>query len=290
MLMPLVRSLRPHQWAKNSFVLAPLVFARALGDLHAIHRALLAFAAFCAISSAVYLINDLRDREADRRHPLKKHRPLAAGTLSAGVAVVAALLLALGAVALAHHLNPRVLTVIAVYVTLNLLYSTVLKHVVILDVMIVAVGFVLRVLAGGAAIGVAVSSWLVLCTIFLALFLAFSKRRHEIVLLAHDAADQRKVLSSYSPAFLDQMINVVSASSVVCYALYAIAPQTTEKYHTEHLVYTIPLVLFGIFRYLYLMYQSKDARSPTDAILSDAPFLVNLGLWVVAVLWIVYGL
>jgi 4-hydroxybenzoate polyprenyltransferase len=290
MLIPLVRSLRPHQWAKNSFVLAPLVFARALGEGTAIERALLAFAAFCAISSAVYLVNDLRDRDADRRHPLKKHRPLAAGTLSPSLAIVTALGLAATSAALAHHLGTRVLVVIAVYVALNLLYSTVLKHVVILDVMIVAVGFVLRVLAGGAAIGVAVSSWLVLCTIFLALFLAFSKRRHEIVLLAQDAADQRKVLSSYSPAFLDQMINVVSASSVVCYALYAIAPQTTEKYHTEHLVYTIPLVLFGIFRYLYLMYQAKDAKSPTDAILSDAPFLVNMGLWAAAVLWIVYGL
>lgn len=290
MLIPLIRSLRPHQWVKNAFVLAPLVFARALGDLASVHRALLAFAAFCAISSAVYLINDLRDREADRRHPLKKNRPLAAGTLPVGVALAAALALAGTAFTLAHHLNPRVLTVIAVYAALNLLYSTVLKHVVILDVMIVAVGFVLRVLAGGAAIGVAVSSWLVLCTIFLSLFLAFSKRRHEILLLTHQAADQRKVLSSYSPAFLDQMINVVSASSVVCYALYAIAPQTTEKYHTEHLVYTIPLVLFGIFRYLYLMYQTQDAKSPTDAILSDPPFLVNLGLWTAAVLWIVYGL
>lgn len=290
MLIPLVRSLRPHQWAKNSFVLAPLVFARALGDLESVERALLAFVAFCCISSAVYLVNDLRDREADRRHPLKKHRPLAAGTLPVAVAVTAALALAGAAAAIAYRLSPRVLTVIAVYAALNLLYSTVLKHVVILDVMIVAVGFVLRVLAGGAAIGVAVSSWLVLCTIFLSLFLAFSKRRHEIMLLAHDAAEQRKVLSSYNPAFLDQMINVVTASSVVCYALYAIAPQTTEKYHTEHLVYTIPLVLFGIFRYLYLMYQAKDARSPTDAILSDAPFLVNLVLWTAAVLWIVYGL
>jgi 4-hydroxybenzoate polyprenyltransferase len=290
MLIPLVRSLRPHQWAKNSFVLAPLVFARALGDFESVQRALLAFAAFCCIASAVYLVNDLRDREADRRHPLKKHRPLAAGTLPVAVAVIAALVLAGAAAAIAYSLSPRVLTVIAVYAVLNLLYSTVLKHVVILDVMIVAVGFVLRVLAGGAAIGVAVSSWLVLCTIFLSLFLAFSKRRHEIMLLAHDAAEQRKVLSSYNPAFLDQMINVVTASSVVCYALYAIAPQTTEKYHTEYLVYTIPLVLFGIFRYLYLMYQAKDARSPTDAILSDAPFLVNLVLWTAAVLWIVYGL
>lgn len=290
MLIPLVRSLRPHQWAKNSFVLAPLVFARALGDVEAIQRALLAFAAFCAISSAVYLVNDLRDREADRRHPLKKNRPIAAGKLPVAVAVVAALVLAAVAFGLANYLNPRVLVVIAIYAALNLLYSTVLKHVVILDVMIVAVGFVLRVLAGGAAIGVAVSSWLVLCTIFLSLFLAFSKRRHEIMLLTSEAAGQRKVLSSYNPAFLDQMINVVTASSVVCYALYAIAPQTTEKYHTEHLVYTIPLVLFGIFRYLYLMYQAKDARSPTDAILSDPPFLVNLALWTVAVLWIVYGL
>ncbi|HSL83316.1 MAG TPA: decaprenyl-phosphate phosphoribosyltransferase, partial [Thermoanaerobaculia bacterium] len=155
--------------------------------------------------------------------------------------------------------------------------------------MLLAVGFVFRVLAGGLAVGVEVSSWLLLCTIFVALFLAFSKRRHEIVLLAEAAPGQRRVLDHYSPAFLDQMINVVTASTVVCYALYAVSPETAERFHSRWLVYTVPLVLFGIFRYLYLIYQKTDEKNPTEAILTDPPFLVNLALWALAVVWIVYG-
>lgn len=285
----LVRSLRPAQWAKNLFVLAPLVFGKQLDDPAVLLRALAAFGAFCAASSAVYLVNDLRDREADRRHPLKRHRPIASGALSAPAAVAATVaLFALAALA-AAPLGLGVLAVVGLYTAFNLLYSAGLKHVVILDVMILAVGFVFRVLAGGLAVGVAVSSWLLLCTIFLALFLAFSKRRHEIVLLAEAAPGQRRVLDHYSPAFLDQMINVVTASTVVSYALYAVSPETAERFHSRWLVYTVPLVLFGIFRYLYLIYQKPDEKNPTEAILTDAPFLVNLALWALAVVWIVYG-
>src|SRR5436305_12334669 len=172
---------------------------------------------------------------------------------------------------------------------MNVLYTAGLKHVVILDVMTISAGFVLRVLAGAAATGVQVSSWLLLCTIFLSLFLAFSKRRHEITLLAEGATSQRRVLDHYSVAFLDQMINVVTASAVVSYALYAVAPETVEKYHTQHLVYTLPMVLFGIFRYLYLMYQQPgEERNPTEAILGDPPFLINIVLWGLAVVVIVY--
>ena len=170
-----------------------------------------------------------------------------------------------------------------------MLYTLWFKHMVILDVMSIAISFVLRVEAGAQATGIAVSSWLFLCTTFLALFLAFSKRRHEITLLAHAASGQRPVLDHYSPAFLDQMINVVTASSVVSYALYAVAPETVQKYHTQDLVFTIPLVLYGIFRYLYLMYQRPGERNPTEAILRDAPFLINILLWGLAVVWIVYG-
>jgi 4-hydroxybenzoate polyprenyltransferase len=285
----LVRSLRPAQWAKNLFVLAPLVFGKQLDDPAVLLRALAAFGAFCAASSAAYLINDLRDREEDRRHPLKRHRPIASGALPAPAAAGAAAVLLLVAAALALPLGLGVLALIAGYAALNVLYSAGLKHVVILDVMIVAVGFVLRVLVGGLAIGVEVSSWLLLCTIFLALFLAFSKRRHEIVLLAEAAPGQRRVLDHYSPAFLDQMINVVTASTVVSYALYAVSPETAERFHSRWLVYTVPLVLFGIFRYLYLIYQKTDEKNPTEAILTDAPFLVNLALWALAVVWIVYG-
>lgn len=285
----LARTLRPHQWAKNLFVLAPLVFGKELDDPVSVVRAAVAFAAFCLLSSAVYLVNDVRDREEDRRHPLKRHRPIASGVLPVSLAVAAAGALFAGGVALTAPLGWPTLGVASGYVLLHVLYSAGLKHQVILDVMIVAVGFVLRVLAGGLAIGVEVSSWLLLCTIFLALFLAFSKRRHEIVLLAEEAPGQRRVLDHYSPAFLDQMINVVTASAVVCYALYAISPETAARFDSRWLVYTVPLVLFGIFRYLYLIYQRPDEKNPTEAILTDPPFLVNLGLWALAVLWIVYG-
>lgn len=287
--MPLVRSLRPSQWPKNLFVLAPLVFGSRLGQAAAVRRGLLALAAFCCAASAVYLLNDLRDREEDRRHPLKRLRPLAAGTLKVPVAMAAVVVLIAAVAALAIRLGAGFAAVLGAYLLLNLLYTFWFKHMVILDVMCIALGFVLRVVAGAQAAVVQVSSWLFLCTIFLALFLAFSKRRHEIMLLAEGAAGQRPVLDHYSPAFLDQMINVVTASSVVSYALYAVAPETVAKFHTQGLIYTIPLVLYGIFRYLYLMYQRADQRNPTEAILRDLPFLLNLALWGAAVVWIVYG-
>jgi len=280
--------MRPTQWPKNLFVLAPLVFGRLLGDRQAILRALLALVAFCLASSAVYLINDIKDREEDRNHPLKRHRPLAAGTLGVPAAMAALLVLAGAAIALALSLGTGFALILVVYLLINLLYTHGLKHVVILDVMSISAGFVLRVLAGAAATAVQVSSWLLLCTIFLSLFLAFSKRRHEITLLAEGATSQRRVLHHYSAAFLDQMINVVTASSVVSYALYAVAPETVEKYHTQHLIYTLPMVLFGIFRYLYLMYQEPGERNPTEAILGDPPFLINMVLWGLAVVAIVY--
>lgn len=285
----LLRSLRPAQWAKNLFVLAPLVFAQRLTLLPSAGRALLAFAIFCAASSTVYLINDIRDREEDRRHPIKRLRPIAAGSLPVGAAALAAALLGAGALTAALGLGPLFAGIVGGYLLLNVLYSAGLKDLVILDVMSISLGFVLRVLGGAVATGVAVSDWLLLCTIFLALFLAFSKRRHELMLLADAAHEQRSVLSHYSQAFLDQMINVVTASSVLAYALYAIAPETVQKFHTRHLIYTIPMVLFGIFRYLYLIYQRPGKRNPTEAILRDPPFLINMLLWAAAVLWIVYG-
>lgn len=288
MIRPLVKSLRPTQWAKNLFVLAPAVFSSLLLHPEILARAALALAAFCCASSAVYLVNDIRDREEDRRHPLKKLRPLAAGTLEVSTAVVAVAVLAGAAALISFRLGSGFSVILGSYLLLNILYTLWLKHMVILDVMSISLGFVLRVEAGAVASGVEVSRWLLLCTIFLALFLAFSKRRHEITLLAGAAAGQRRVLDQYSPAFLDQMINVVTASAVVSYALYSVAPETVQKYNTRDLVYTIPMVLYGIFRYLYLMYQQPGERNPTEAILRDPPFLINMVLWGAAVVWIVY--
>ena len=280
--------MRPQQWVKNFFVFAPLVFAHRLANGALLANALLVFAAFCAGSSAVYLLNDIRDVEADRNHPLKRSRPIASGALSVRVAAIAALVLVALTVLAGVALGPRPLVVLVVFLALNTLYSWWLKHVVILDVMVLALGYVLRVEAGAAAVGVAVSSWLVLCTIFVALFLGFSKRRHELLLLAEAAPAQRPVLSQYSPTFLDQMINVVTASTVLSYALYAISDESVQK-HGRGLLYTVPFVLFGIFRYLYLMYQRPGHANPTEDVLTDPPFLINVALWSGVVLWVLYG-
>ncbi len=287
--MALLRAIRPIQWVKNGFVLAPVVFAHQLDEPEVLGRAALAFAAFCAAASAVYLFNDLRDREDDRRHPLKRSRPIARGDLGVPLAWVAAVLLAGAALAASVPLGRGFGGLLALYLGINLLYSSWLKRLVIIDVMLVAVGYVIRVEAGAAAVGVALSSWLLLCTIFLALFLIFSKRRHELLLLAEEAGDHRAVLDHYSPTFLDQMINVVTASTVVSYALYVVDPETISRFGSERLVYTVPLVLYGIFRYLYLVYQRPRRRNPTEAVLKDLPSVINVLVWGLAVLWIVYG-
>ena len=211
----LLKLMRPAHWVKNVFVLAPLIFAQMVHDPLALGRGAIAFAAFCAVSSTVYIFNDFLDREEDRNHPVKRLRPLAAGTVSPTAAIALGASLLAAAVAGAIYLGPPVLVVMSIYLLLNALYTQWLKHLVILDVMTVSVGFVLRVEAGGFAIGVEISTWILLCTFLLALFLAFSKRRHELILLAQDASEQRKVLTQYSPAFLDQMINVVTASTVI---------------------------------------------------------------------------
>lgn len=284
----LFTTLRPRQWVKNVFVLAPLVFAQALTDGAALRRAAITFAAFCCAASAVYLFNDLRDREQDRNHPVKARRPIASGAVPAGLAGAVALALAVASIAIVWPLGRKVAAIVAVYLGLNALYSLGLKKVAIVDVLVVSVGFVLRVLAGGAAIDVEVSAWLLLCTIFVSLLLAVAKRRHELILLPTAAADQRPVLDRYSPALLDQMMNVVTASSVLSYALYSVDPQTVEKFHSHTLVYTIPFVLFGIFRFLYLVYQDRSELNPTEAMLKDPPFVMNLLLWGATVIAIVY--
>jgi len=290
MMLPLLRAMRPIQWVKNVFVLAPMVFAERLLEVQVMTRALLAFAVFCCAASAIYLVNDIRDREEDRHHPQKKHRPIAAGSLSVSAAAIAAAVLGVTAVGGALYLGTRFLVLLAVYLAINLAYSSGgLKRVVILDAMAVASGYVLRVMAGGAAVNVAISNWLLLCTTFLALLMIFSKRRHEILLLAGTAGDHRSVLSRYSPPFLDQLVNVVTASTVVSYALYAVDEDTVARFGSDNLIYTVPLVLFGIFRYLYLTYQKTEKRNPTEAILFDPPSLANLLLWGLAVVWIVYG-
>lgn len=272
------------------FVLAPATFAGGLTEPATLAAAVVAAVAFCAAASAVYLFNDLADRERDRRHPRKKLRPVASGALGVVPAWVAGAILALAASGAAWTLNGQTTLLVFVYLAVNLLYTVWLKEIVILDVMVLSSGYVIRVLAGAAAVGATVSAWLILCTVFLALFMGFSKRRHELVLLTAEAGEQRAVLTHYSPTFLDQMMNVVTASTLLSYALYTTADETVTRFGAYSLVWTVPFVLFGIFRYLYLIHQAENPkqRNPTELLLFDVPFLVNIGLYSLTVLLILY--
>jgi 4-hydroxybenzoate polyprenyltransferase len=283
----LLVSLRPHQWTKNLVVLAALAFSKHLFEGDAVVRAGLALAVFCGLSGAVYLVNDLADLERDRLHPLKRSRPIASGALGVPVARAAAACLVVLALPAAWALGPGFLVCAFSYVALNLAYSFGLKNVVILDVLAIAIGFVLRAVAGALAIEVVFSDWLLVCTILLALFLALAKRRHELVTLK-DAAGHRRILSEYTPYLLDQMIAVVTASCLTAYAFYTLAPETVEKYRTERLALTIPFVIYGIFRYLYLVHQKEQGGSPSDVLLADRPLLAAVAVWAVAVVLIVY--
>jgi 4-hydroxybenzoate polyprenyltransferase len=287
--LSLVLSLRPSQWTKNLIIFGGLIFGQRLLELSAVLHALAAFAIFCALSGVVYLINDVADREADRRHPVKKHRPIASGAVSVAAAMTLAVALGVVALGAAFWLSPLFGVVSASYLGLLALYSGVLKHVVILDVLTIAVGFVLRAVAGAIAVDVPISHWLYLVTILGALFLALSKRRHELVLLADGATRHRRILEEYSPYLLDQMIAVVTASTIVAYAFYTMSPETVQKFGTDRLMLTLPFPLYGIFRYLYLVHQKEGGGSPSDMLLNDLPLLLCVGLWAVSVAIIIYG-
>ena len=284
----ILKSVRPGQWPKNVLVFAPLVFAHQALETRSLVRALAVFALFCLASGAVYIVNDLLDRASDREHPVKCRRPIASGALSPAAAAAAAVLIGAGALSAAMLLDRRVAAVLGVYLLVNLLYSRVLKHLVILDVMTIAAGFVLRVVAGGIAVGVALSSWLLLCTSLLALFLGFGKRRHELVLLSDGASTHRRILEEYSPYLLDQMIGVVTASTLMAYIISTISPEMVQKYHTDWLGLTVPFPLYGIFRYLYLVHRKEGGGSPTEMLLTDRPLLVCVALWALAVVLIIY--
>ena len=284
----LVAVLRPKQWIKNSVIFAALVFSHTLTDTSSLLRSVAAFALFCAISSAVYVLNDIMDLESDRAHPEKCRRPLAAGELPVGVAGALGLALALGGLVLSYQLSPPFAALAAVYLISNLLYSAWLKRVVIVDVMIISSGFVIRAVSGGVVIGVEVSAWLILCTVLLSLFLGFTKRRQELALLEQRAADSRAILKEYSVAFLDQMISIVTAGTVVAYFLYTLAPETRAKLGTPYLPLTIPFVLYGIFRYLYLVHQRRLGENPTGALYADLPLLLNVLLWGLTAVGILY--
>jgi 4-hydroxybenzoate polyprenyltransferase len=276
----LFKAVRPQQWIKNLFVFAPLIFSQNVLHQALVLRAALAFLAFCLISSAVYLLNDLRDIEEDRQHPLKAHRPLASGRLKRSSAVAALAIIAPAGFLVALLVNRSFVFIALGYFALQIAYTLWLKHVVILDVFVVAAGFLIRVVAGGFAIHVYLSSWLLICTTLLALFLAMGKRRHEIVLMEGRAASHRPILKEYNIYLLDQMISVVTASTLLAYCLYTISEETVTKFGTRNLIFTVPFVLYGIFRYLYLIHQKAEGGTPESLIIRDKPLLLAIVLWI----------
>jgi len=284
----LLLSLRPGQWTKNLLVFAGLLFGRQLTDPVAVARASAAFAVFCVLSGVVYLVNDVSDRETDRQHPLKARRPIASGALPVPVAIGSAIVLAVLALISAFMLGWPFFIVAAIYLALQTLYSGPLKHIVIIDVLTIAIGFVLRAVAGAVVVNVDISHWLLVCTILLALFISLVKRRHELVLLASGATSHRPILGEYSPYLLDQMIAVVTASTLISYIFYTISPETEEKFGTHWLGLTIPFPLYGIFRYLYLVHQREGGGSPADLLITDRPLLVCVTLWALSVALLIY--
>lgn len=282
----LVRSLRPRQWLKNGVVLAGIVFARELGDPDRVARAVIAAALFCLLSGAVYLVNDVLDREKDQHHPVKSRRPIAAGVVPPALALAAALVIAIGALASATMLAPAFGATALAYLILQALYVAVMKHIVILDVLAVASGFVLRAAAGALAIDVPISPWLYVVTLLLALFLVLGKRRQELVLLTSDAANHRDVLRDYSLPFVDQLLSIVTTALLVSYMLYTFFSENLPRSHAMML--TIPFPLYGIFRYLYLIHVRGDGGAPEEVLLRDRPLAWCCVAWVVASIAVVY--
>ncbi len=288
MLKPLLKTMRPKQWTKNAFVFTALIFDRKLFHPAPFIKTLLAFILFCMAASAVYLVNDLVDMERDRQHPKKRFRPLASGELSPHVAGIAAFILTIAAIGGGFWIHTGLGFIVTGYLLLQFAYSFVLKHLVIIDVMTVAAGFVLRVAAGVVVVEVArFSPWLYVCTTLLALFIAINRRRHELVLLADGAKNHRKILDEYNIQFLDEMNSMVTASTVIAYSLYTFSAPNLPRNHSMML--TIPFVIYGLFRYLYLIHVRGEGGAPDELILRDIPLFLDVLLWVLAVILILYS-
>jgi len=288
MIKDIFQLLRPHQWIKNGVVLAGVIFSASANSAHTVLLALAATALFCLISSVVYIINDSVDAEADRMHPSKASRPIASGRIAKTPALSLAAILGIISLGGSYLLGLPFFLTITAYLVLNLLYSFWLKHIVIIDVMSIAAGFVLRAVAGAVVIDVVFSGWLLVSSFLLALLLAFGKRRHELIVLEADSETHRKSLAQYSSYFLDQLIGIVTPSLVVCYLLYAISPEVQHKLHTKYLYLTVPFVIYGIFRYYYLVHQEQRGGNPTRILLTDLPLLLTVLLWLLSIVLLIY--
>jgi 4-hydroxybenzoate polyprenyltransferase len=290
MLLALLKLARPPHWLKNGIILLALIFAGELNHPRKVELALVAIVIFCLLSSAVYTFNDLIDREQDRKHPLKRFRPIASGQVSTVTATVMIVILLGIALFGAILMNMNFFVISIVFLALNLLYTLWLKNIVIIDVMTVALSFVVRAYAGAFAIVVPASKWMLINTLLLALFLGFGKRRHELLLLEQEAAAHRKILEKYSPYLLDQLIAVVTPSVLVMYMLYSFSTEVSLKLGTQNLFATIPFVVYGIFRYLYLIHKEEKGGSPTRVLINDRPVLITVLLWLVTAIIVLYVL
>ena len=280
---------RPKQWVKNAFVFAPLIFAKKINEPLLIAKALAAFILFCFLSSCVYTINDIADLERDRSHPDKRNRPLPSGRLTIRTAMWVYSVLFLGSIVGSAFLSLRFFAIAWIYIFTNLLYSYWWRSAVILDGMIIALGFVLRTYAGAVVINAVFSDWLYICATFVSLFLAFSKRRHEIILLGDEIAqNHRAILREYSTQLLDQIIAIVTAATAVSYSLYCIDISHPTPGDPSRMKFTMPFVLYGLFRYLYLVYRKEEGGNPTEVLLADRPLLLNGLLWLAVVFWALY--
>ena len=288
--LALLTVMRPQQWIKNVFVCAPLLFSGQFRDQAMCFRTALAFIGFCVVSSAIYAINDVCDRREDQQHPVKKNRPIARGTVGVNSALLMSGTLIILGLLLAGYINTLFLAIVLLYILIHIVYSLILKHVAILDVMTIAGGFVLRILGGSVAIAVSPSHWLVLCTIMISMFLGFTKRRAELIALDANSEYTRLVLKDYSTAFLDQVISIVTAATIVCYALYTVDAHTLEVLGSRGMLLTVPSVIYGLFRYIYLIYHRKKGQDPTITLFCDLPTICNLIIWtIISFLIVNYG-
>ncbi|MGC8971547.1 MAG: decaprenyl-phosphate phosphoribosyltransferase [bacterium] len=287
-IVNIIKSLRPRQWIKNLLVFAGIVFSQNLFNIDMLLRTIYVFFIFCIVSGAIYILNDIIDLPFDRVNPLKKKRPIAEGKLRLSYAKLTISILIPLSLLVTYLLNHQLFLVVLSYIILQVLYSLYLKNIPILDIFSISFGSVLRVLAGTIVINVTISSWLLICTVLLALLLALSKRRYELVLFEKEAKNKRIVLEEYSPYLLDQMISIVTSSILITYSLYTTSQETVERFGTRNLIFTIPFVLYGIFRYLYLIYKKGLGDSPEGIFLLDKPLLIDIGLWILIVLIVIY--
>ncbi len=290
MFIQIIKLIRIPQWIKNFFVFVPLVFSLNIFNEKFLITSLIGFFAFCLTSSMIYIINDIIDADADRAHPRKKNRPIAARTISPKQGILVTVIFGIAVIILIYNTDINFILLLLLFFFINVLYSLKLKHVVLLDIFSIAAGFLIRVLAGAIIIQVAISSWLILTTMFISLFLAIMKRHSELEIVEEGSTTEtRKVLAFYSLNFADQLATIAAAGVIICYALYTVSERTISVFKTENLIYTTPFVVFGIFRYMFLVYMNKQGENTTHILISDLQMIVTVVLYVTFTMLIIYG-